>query len=62
MNIKMNLTQKALPCDEADDILDQVKSPQSPITPEDSAWYPDQLVATKIQDSQLAQSRKRLHL
>ena len=60
--MKMYPTQKALSGDEADDIPGQVKSPQSPITPEDSAWYPDQLVAAKIQDSQLAQSRKRLHL
>ena len=46
--------------DTTDDIVTQAKSPQSPITSEDSAWYIDQLVAAKIQDSQLVQNRQRL--
>ena len=58
----MHHTHKAVSVDTTDDIVTQVKSPQSPITPEDSAWYPDQLVAAKIQDCQLAQSRQRLQL
>ena len=51
-------TYEAVSVNTTYDIVTQVKCPQSPIIPEDSAWYYDQLVAAKIQDFKTAQSRK----